>query len=382
MRLVLLDAAGEVEDLCDGHRARRDRHDHVLQTFLDPFGDLDLAFTREELDRAHLAHVHPNRIGGAAEFGIERRYRGLRRLFDVLGGRRGRGIRHQQRLGIRGFVVHLDAHVADHVDDALDLLGVEHVVGQVIVDLGEGEEAALLAEDDQRLQPALARLDVGRREHARRDFGVTAVAALLAGSILRTLAGDLCGDLTRGGLVRGRCGSDGLSHRALHGLRGRDDRLRVRLADELQRLGDDLVFRRRLGALQLGFLLLERNFLPGAAVGGLRLAGGLSGSMVRTAARRLLAWRLAGLLRRRLSSREHPRLRPGQLPCRGLARFGLCRRLAGGLRGLFGHGYPRESVPNALQVGAIGKTSNYIILSIGLSRKSPICPAARVRAPS
>ena len=51
---------------------------------------------------------------------------------------------------------------------ALDLLGVEHVVGQVVVDLGVGEVAALLAEHDQLLQAALARLDVGGRELARR----------------------------------------------------------------------------------------------------------------------------------------------------------------------------------------------------------------------
>ena len=73
----LLDLVGEVEDLRDRHRARRDRHDHVLQAFLDPLGDLDFAFARQELDRAHLAHVHAHRVGRAAEFGVERRYRGF-----------------------------------------------------------------------------------------------------------------------------------------------------------------------------------------------------------------------------------------------------------------------------------------------------------------
>ena len=32
----------------------------------------DLAFARQQLDRAHLAHVHAHRVGGAAELGIER----------------------------------------------------------------------------------------------------------------------------------------------------------------------------------------------------------------------------------------------------------------------------------------------------------------------
>ena len=59
---------------------------------------------------------------------------------------------HQQRFGIRRLVVHLDAHVVDHADDVLDLLGVQHVVGQMVVDLGVREVAALLAQDDQVLQ--------------------------------------------------------------------------------------------------------------------------------------------------------------------------------------------------------------------------------------
>jgi hypothetical protein len=53
----------------------------------------------------------------------------------------GRGVGHEQRFGVGGLVVDLDPHVADHADDAFDLLGVEHVVRKVIVDLGEREEA-------------------------------------------------------------------------------------------------------------------------------------------------------------------------------------------------------------------------------------------------
>src|SRR3989449_5664850 len=51
-------------------RAGADRLDHVAQAFLDALGDLDLALAREQLDRAHLAHVHAHRVGGAAELGI------------------------------------------------------------------------------------------------------------------------------------------------------------------------------------------------------------------------------------------------------------------------------------------------------------------------
>ncbi len=176
----------------------------MLQTLLDPLGDLDLAFARQELDRAHLAHVHAHRIGRAAELGIERRRSGFGFLLDVLGGHGGRRFGHQQRLGVGGLVVDLDAHVADHRDDALDLLGVEDVVGQVVVDLGVRQVAALLAEHDQRLQAALARLDVGRRQLARRNLGVLAVAALLVRGVFRALAGDPRGDLAGGRLARRR----------------------------------------------------------------------------------------------------------------------------------------------------------------------------------
>ena len=93
----------------------------------------------------------------------------------TVGGRLG----HQQRFGVGRLVVDLDAHVADHRDDAFDLLGIEDVVGQVVVDLGVRQVAALLAEHDQLLQPALARLDVGGRQLARRNLGVLAVLPFL-----------------------------------------------------------------------------------------------------------------------------------------------------------------------------------------------------------
>ncbi len=71
LEFVLFDLGCELEDLRDGHRAGRDRHDHVLQAFLDPLGDLDLALARQQLDRPHLAHIHAYRVGGAAEFRIK-----------------------------------------------------------------------------------------------------------------------------------------------------------------------------------------------------------------------------------------------------------------------------------------------------------------------
>ena len=108
--------------------------------------------------------------------------RGQRRfgcfLDVVVGGRGGRRFGHQQRFGVRRLVVDLDAHVVDHGDDGLDLLGVEHVVGQVVVDLGVGEVAALLAEHDQVLQARAARLGIGggQLDFAQLDAAVLAAA--------------------------------------------------------------------------------------------------------------------------------------------------------------------------------------------------------------
>jgi hypothetical protein len=160
--LVLLDQLGHAQDLLDRRRARRDRVDHVLQAVLDALGDLDLALAREELHRAHLAHVHAHRVRGAAELGVDggrERFLGL--LDHVLLGDRGGRLVHEELLGVRGLVVHGDAHVGQHRDHAFDLLGVGHVVRQVVVDLGVSKEPALLAEHDEVLEALFLRLDFG-----------------------------------------------------------------------------------------------------------------------------------------------------------------------------------------------------------------------------
>ena len=58
------------------------------EAFLDALGDADLAFARQELHGAHLAHVHAHRIGGAAKLGVERGKRGGGFLDRLLIGRR------------------------------------------------------------------------------------------------------------------------------------------------------------------------------------------------------------------------------------------------------------------------------------------------------
>src|SRR5690606_8545675 len=49
---------------------------HLVQAFLDALGDRDLAFAGQQLDRAHLAHVHAHRVGGAAALAVECGQRG------------------------------------------------------------------------------------------------------------------------------------------------------------------------------------------------------------------------------------------------------------------------------------------------------------------
>src|SRR3954464_3242037 len=176
--LILLDLVREVEDLRHRGRAGADRQDHVPQAVLDALGDLDFAFARQQLDRAHLAHVHAHRVGGAPEFRVDRRERRFGLLFHIL-VRLGDGLSFgsdQQLLLVGRLVVDLDAHVGASREARLDLLGVDQVLGQVVVDFRIREEAALLAELDQVLQPIAPGLGILFR-HLRRDEPLVLAAA-------------------------------------------------------------------------------------------------------------------------------------------------------------------------------------------------------------
>ena len=54
----MLDGAGEV-----GHGLHQ-----LAKTLFDALGNYDLAFARQQLYRAHFAHVHAYRVGCAARF--------------------------------------------------------------------------------------------------------------------------------------------------------------------------------------------------------------------------------------------------------------------------------------------------------------------------
>src|SRR5690606_40795077 len=73
-----------------------------------------------------------------------------------------------------------DVCSSDLRDDGLDLLGVDEVVGQVVVDLGVGEEAALLAELDEVLEARAPGLGVFLRQLGGDEPLVLAPAAAAA----------------------------------------------------------------------------------------------------------------------------------------------------------------------------------------------------------
>ena len=121
--------------------------DHVVfdltETILDALGDFDFALTRQEFDCAHFAHVHTDRVGRAAEFGVDTRECGFRFLGSVI--IRRSSISQKQRLSIRCLFVHCDAHVVNHVNDVFNLIWVDDVVRQVIIDLCICQVALFLA---------------------------------------------------------------------------------------------------------------------------------------------------------------------------------------------------------------------------------------------
>src|SRR5690606_20968617 len=124
----------------------------------------------KQFNRAHFAHVHANRVGGAAKVGIDGGQRRVGLFFGVVvAGRNRRVFAHQQGFGIGRLVVDRDAHVVEGADDAVDGLGVNQVVGQMIVDLAVRQVAAILAQLDEQLQAVAAGFVFFRRDGAAGD---------------------------------------------------------------------------------------------------------------------------------------------------------------------------------------------------------------------
>ena len=133
------------DDRLEGQRTLAQARHHRLAAGLDALGDGDLALTREQLDRAHVAQVHAHGI-----------VRALRRLGTRLHDRgNGRGDRYRTAAGIaiigpvlavrsgRPLLVvlalnHGNAHVGQHRHGVLDLIGGHFLGGEHGIDGRQG----------------------------------------------------------------------------------------------------------------------------------------------------------------------------------------------------------------------------------------------------
>ncbi len=148
--LAVLEALVLAQDFGDGLGVVAQGGEHLRLAVLDALGDQDLALAGEQFHGPHLAHVHTHRVGGPAELAVDT-CQGRRRFFShvVIGRHGGVGDAHQQGIHVRRDLMDSDAHVIDHGDDVLDLLRVDDLFRQMVIDLGIGQVALLLALGDQ-----------------------------------------------------------------------------------------------------------------------------------------------------------------------------------------------------------------------------------------
>ncbi len=164
------------DDGLEGERAFAEARDHRLAAGLDALGDGDFALAREQLDRAHLAQIHAHGIVGA-----------LGRLFLLGGGERlglglddlGAGVLVIVVVGlvlVLGVVVgflgldDVDAHLVEHRVDVLDLVGGDLAGGHHLVDLVDGDIAALLGGLDHLLDAGIGEIEKRQRLIGRAFF--------------------------------------------------------------------------------------------------------------------------------------------------------------------------------------------------------------------
>ena len=122
---------------------------HLIDAVFDAFGDVNFAFTGQQLYGTHFTHVHTHRVGRAPDFG----FHAGEHLRGGFGSIFIRGVfgKHQI-IGIRCFFHHLNTHVVDHLDDVFDLIGIDDIFRQMVIDLGIGQIALLLTTLDKKLQ--------------------------------------------------------------------------------------------------------------------------------------------------------------------------------------------------------------------------------------
>ena len=161
--LALVELVAPDDDGLEGERALAQPCDHRLAAGLDAFGNGDFALAGQELDRAHLAQVHAHRIvgalgrlllfGGGERLGADLdQLAALLFVIAVVGG-----------LVLFGFGLvaldDVDAHLRDHGEDVLDLVGGDLLGGQNGVDLLVGDVAALLGGLDHLLDAGVVEIE-------------------------------------------------------------------------------------------------------------------------------------------------------------------------------------------------------------------------------
>jgi len=137
-------------------------HDFT-DAFFNALGDFDFTFAGEQLNGAHLAHVHAHRVSSTARFV----FYGSQYCSSFFGGDFVTTVRtfvHQQLFGIGGLFDHRDAHIVDHLDDVFDLIGVGNRIRQMVVHFGIGQVTLFLAKGDQQFQLGLLLLFLGCHE--------------------------------------------------------------------------------------------------------------------------------------------------------------------------------------------------------------------------
>jgi hypothetical protein len=135
---------------------------HVLQAAFDALGDFDFAGAREQLACTHFTHIHADRVGRAAEFGVNRGQRDFRFLIGLIvrcGSRRA--VVQKQRFRVGRRFVHGHAHFAERADDGFHRGCFGEIVGQVVVDVGVRQIAAFAAQRDQRAHLTLTFFNEG-----------------------------------------------------------------------------------------------------------------------------------------------------------------------------------------------------------------------------
>ena len=167
--LALVELVAPDDDGLEGERALAQARDHRLAAGLDALGDGDFALAREQLHRAHLAQIHAHRIVGALGrllgLGLGRDF-----LLDLdelagfalgllLGLLAGLLVVFARFLGLDD----VDAHLAEHRQHVLDLLGIDLLGGQHRVDLFVGDVAALLGALDHLLDRGVGQVEQRQR---------------------------------------------------------------------------------------------------------------------------------------------------------------------------------------------------------------------------